>query len=162
MHVSHCLLSVPLLFSVSLMLFTLQRTTLVALCSSSSQNDLVVPQPLLMLPEVAVRQVLFPVVCRLSHMFHSQLEEIMAIQIIVVVLTMATIHQAKLMVSHTLLMVKSRNNNQQYQCTMAGRPQLEDMEVSDPSNLNNLTSVVLNRMLVLQPSQCRAWFLASH
>lgn len=129
---------------------------------NSSQSDSVVPQPLLMLPEVAVRQVLFPVVCRLSHMFHSQLEETTVIQIIAVVLITVIIHQVKLMVSHTLPMVKSRNNSQQYPCIMVARRQLEDMEVLDHNSLNNPMSVALNRMLAHQLSQCKAWFLANH
>jgi hypothetical protein len=150
------------LFSVSLMLFILQRTMLAAHYSSSYQSDLVVLQLQPMLLVAVAQQVLFRVVCRSSLMFHSLLEEAMAIPILAVVPIMDIIPPARLMVSHMFLMVKSHNSSQQYRCTMVARPQLEDMEVSDHSNRNNLTSAVLNLTLVRLLSQFKAWFLASH
>lgn len=68
----------------------------------------------------------------------------------------------KHMASHTLLKAKFLTNNLRYQCTTVARPQSEDMEVSDPSNHNNLTLVDLNLMLAHLLNQCKAWFLASH
>jgi hypothetical protein len=115
-----------------------------------------------MLLEVEVQQELFQVACRLFPMSHSQQVETTAILTTAVVLIIVTIPRRKLMVSHTLLKAKFLINNLLYQCTMVARPRSEDMEVSDRSNRNNLTWVVLNRMLVHQLSQCKAWFLASH
>jgi hypothetical protein len=135
---------------------------LVARSSSSSRNALVGPLLQHMLLEVAVQQVLFQVVCKLCLMSHSQQVETMATPTIAVVLIIVTIPHRKLMVSHTLLKAKFLTNNLLYQCTMVARPRLEAMGVLDRSNRNNLTSVVLNRMLVLQLSRCKAWFLASH
>ncbi len=162
MPASHYPLSVPSSFSVLLMLFTLPRIMLVARSSSSCRNALVAPLLQHMLLGVEVQQVLFQVACRLFLMSHSQQAETMAILTTAVVLITVTIPHRKLMVSHTLLKAKFLINNLLYQCTMVARPRLDDMEVLDRSNRNNLTSVVLNRMLVHQLSQCKAWFLASH
>ena len=115
-----------------------------------------------MLLEVVVQQVLFPAACRLSLTFHNQLVVTMAIPTIAVALIIVTIHRHKLTVNHMLLKAKPLINNLRYQCITVAHLQWEDMEVSDHSNRNNLTSVVLNRMLARLLSLCKAWFLASH
>jgi hypothetical protein len=162
MHVSRCPLNVPLSFSVLLMLFTLQHTTLAALSSSNYQNDLVVPQLQPMLLEVVVQPVLFRAVCRLCLTSRNQLAETMVIPTIAVALIIVTIPHRKLMANHTLLKVKPLINSLRYQCITVARLQLEDMEASDHSNHNNLTSVALNPMPAHLLNRCKAWFLASH
>jgi hypothetical protein len=111
---------------------------------------------------VVALQVLFQVACRLSHTSRHQQVEFMVTLTIAVALITATRPHHKHMASHMLLKVRFLINNLQSQCIMVARLPLEGMEVSDHSNHNNLTSVVLNLMLARLLNQCKAWFLASH
>jgi hypothetical protein len=147
---------------VLLMRFTLQRTTLAALSSSSFQSDLEAQPHQPMHPEAADRLVSFLAVCKLSHMFLNLLVATMAILIIIVGSTEAIIHLAILTASHTLKVASLPSSNLRCQYTMADPQQLEAMEVSDHSSRSKLAMLFLKTMLDLLLNQCKAWFLDNH
>lgn len=102
---------------------------LAALCLSNFQSDLEALQLQPMLPGVVDLLVLFPAVCKLFHMFLSQLEVAMATPRIVVTSIVDTKLPAKVMDNHTLLMARFLNNSQLFPCITVALQPLVAMEV---------------------------------
>jgi hypothetical protein len=123
--------SVPWLFLVWPMPFTLLHIMSVAHYSNNSQKDLEAQPHLLMLHGVVVLLELFLAACKLCHMFLSQLVVIMATQIISAVTT--AVLTILLLKSMANLMDTRLNHRLLYQCTTGARRQLAT-EVSDPSS----------------------------
>lgn len=154
----------PLLFLVLLTLSISQLTMLVALCSSSFQNDLEAPLHLHMLPEVVALQVLSQVVCKLCHMSLYQQEETMDIPITILVITKIADNTTLLVittVNHTFSL--SSKHQLDLRTTVVHLPSAQDLEVLGHNTPNNSTEdLALKHTLDHHSSQCKAWFLASH